>query len=79
MEEQETTTTAAVDLVKDMLGMLPFVENVDEAVMKLRITRETVKDMFKLIEKVSELAVRLTVTSGLQGKSPHDTNKNDIL
>ncbi len=68
MEEQETTTTAAVGLVKDMLGMLPFVENVDEAVMRLRITRETVKDMFKLIEEVSELAVKLTVTSRLQGE-----------
>ncbi len=57
-----------MDLVNSMLDMLSFVENVNDAVMKLKITRKTVKEMFELIQKVSDFALKLIGTCGLKGE-----------
>ncbi len=40
LKEQETTQQSAIELVVSMLNMFSFVEDLDEAVMKLKMTGE---------------------------------------
>ena len=52
-----------------MLGILAFVKNVDEAAMKLSITKEVVSEIFRLIQEVSDLAVNVAMAGSWKGDS----------
>lgn len=52
-----------------MLDILTFINSVQEAAMKLRFTRDTVKEIFKLIQEVSELALRIADAGTWKGSS----------
>lgn len=73
LKEQESSTESALNLVNDMLGMLPFVENMEDAVMKLRVTKDTVKDIFGLIQEASGFAFSLT------GKNEMQSEQKDFM
>ena len=67
LKEQGNAKALVIDLANGMIAMLSFLDDVDGAVMKLRVTKETVKDMFQLMEKVSDFAVQITEKPVLQG------------
>lgn len=68
MEEQESANDAAKELVAGMLDILSFVDSVDESMMKLRVTTDIVKEMFKLIEEVAGLALKVAISGSWKGE-----------
>ncbi|KLO06852.1 WD40 repeat-like protein [Schizopora paradoxa] len=67
LEEQENTTKEAKDLLNGMLDILSFFNSVDEGARKLRITRDVVKDMFKLIQEAAGLALKVATAGSWKG------------
>ncbi|KLO09471.1 hypothetical protein SCHPADRAFT_1000213 [Schizopora paradoxa] len=66
LEEQEETNSSILELLNSLLKLLPFVDNADDAVMKLRVTREVVEEMFVHIQKVSDFALKLADGNEIQ-------------
>ena len=68
MEEQASNIDDTKELVAGMLDILSFVDSVDESMMKLRITADIVKEMFKLIEEAAELVLKVAMAGSWKGK-----------
>lgn len=51
-----------------MLNLLPFVDNADDAVMKLRVTREVIKEMLDHMQEVSKFSLKLADGNEIQSE-----------
>ncbi len=51
-----------------MVNMFSFVEDLDEAVMRLKMTGKIVKEMLVLIPEVADFAMKLADTNVLKGE-----------
>ncbi|KLO09479.1 hypothetical protein SCHPADRAFT_562903 [Schizopora paradoxa] len=75
LKEQEETNSSVLDLLNSLLNLLPFVGNADDAVMKLRVTREVIEGMFDHIQEVSDFALKLADGNEIQSLMPSMAEK----
>ncbi len=68
LKGQQSNRQSAIYLVTSMLDMLYFVEDGNSALMKLRITKEFVRDMLYLIPEVCKFALDLAEKNLVKGE-----------